>query len=69
MDAAGADDGILWPSQMPNNDAVVTASVEQAKAKADTEALKAEKEAALAAKRKRFDQMFPVSSTVQSKLD
>jgi len=39
----------------------MTASSQQAKAKADTMALRAEKERAMAAKRARFDQKFPAS--------
>ena len=35
---------------------------------ADTEALRAEKAAALARKRELFDQRFPVSAAVQEKL-
>ena len=54
------DGGILWPSQAQASS--MTASSQQAKAKAaDVQALLREKEAALAAKRAKFDQMFPVS--------
>lgn len=49
----GADEGIMWPSQ--NEESPVTASVQQSKAKATTDALRAEKEAALARKRQLFD--------------
>ena len=45
----------MWPSQRPQ----VTASAQQAKAKADTEQNQAEKARALAAKRALFDQKFP----------
>lgn len=53
-----SDANIMWPSQHQENS--VTASAQQAKAKANTE----EKAAALARKRALFDKQFPVNQAV-----
>jgi hypothetical protein len=56
----------MWPSQQ--QESLVTASAQQAKAKADTEAMRAEKQAAIARKRSLFDKQFPASNDVKAKL-